>query len=180
MKDFKSGFFKGLGFLLSISIVAILVLAVYSHYPCFHYRNAFLPKDDIKISLNELQTKTLNQLISKGIVISASDLYNDTLAYYNTLITWLIGILGLSGFFGYLYLRGTGKEDAEKEAEKAVENYCAKQSAHTLLESKIAAEVDSQVEPIKESLEQLKEELELLKNSTPEVRIPPTAPEEPR
>src|SRR4051794_17145461 len=120
MKGIKESFLNGLGFMLAVAVVAIFVIAARSFCPAFHYRNAYLPRKDIPISLDKNESRTLNGLVSKGVVISASDLYNDTISFYSALITYLIGILGLSGLFGYIYVRGSARRDAEEEAERAV------------------------------------------------------------
>ncbi len=164
MKNFKSGIQKGLGILLVLFLAALCFVAWCSYCPKLHYLNAYLPKDNIQISLSDVQIKTLNQLISKGIVISASDLYNDTIAFYSTLITWLIGILGISGIIGFIYVRSKSREEAEHEAEKAVDNYFAKQSVHDMLDNKIKSEVDNQLEDVKKDLESL-EDIQGIKDS---------------
>ena len=153
----KAGLQLGLGFTLVLLAGALFMLAAFSYCPKLHYLNAYLPKDDAVIQFNPKETKFLNQLVSKGIVISASDLYNATISFYSTLITWLIGSLGISGIIAFVYIRGKSKEEAEEQAVKAVDQYFDKASTHTLLAEKIELEVDIQVEPVRKSLESLED-----------------------
>jgi len=183
----KSGLQLGLGFILAVCAGALFVLAVYAYCPKLHYLNAYLPKDDVPFKFDPKQARTLNELVSKGLVISASDLYNDTLSFYSTLISWLIGILGISGIVAFIYIRGKSKEEAEEQATKAVDQYFGRLDTHNMLAEKVELEVDVQVEPIRKSLENL-EDIALLKTAVKKLEekvelltanIPKTLPAQP-
>lgn len=67
-------------------------------------------------------TVMLNTLIAQGKIISASDIYNHMLEYYNTLITILISLLGIFGFISWVSLQAKVKHEAELSVDNKFEN----------------------------------------------------------
>lgn len=165
----RVGILWGLGFSLVLSLLGIFVVAGMAYFPALRYRHAYMPKSDAVIPVNATETKTLNQLVSRGIVISAGDVYNDTLSYYNTLISWLIGLVGMSALIGFIYVRGRVGEEAELVARKAVDDFFSKETTHRLLEEKVRAATEEleELEALRAAVEQLGERVEFIEAAIP-------------
>ena len=63
------------------------------------------------------------------------------ISYYNTLITILVALLGATAIIGYLHLKYLSKEEAEANADKALENWIALEKTNRLLDKRIADQV---------------------------------------
>lgn len=73
-------------------------------------------------ALDAHATTSLNYLIAKGQIVSASDMYSNILEYYNTLISFLIGILGVFALVSWISLQAKAKHEAEKSVDAKLEN----------------------------------------------------------
>lgn len=164
-KNILTGVQQGVGFLLALAIGGFFILAINSYCPTLHYKSGYVPRNEKFVELTVRQQKTLNELVSKGQVMSLSDFHSDTLSFYSTLITWLIGLLGATAILGYIYIQGLSQEKAEQQAEKAVENHLGKDDTQKKLREwfRAAAEAQfTQLDDLQARLDALEEKIEYL------------------
>lgn len=123
--NIKRPFYNTLGTFVAIFFVFLLVFSVIilmKHiYP--NFINILSSKFIITSNNYDVQTsQTLNTLISKGKIISASDIYNNMLDYYNTLITILIALMGVFGIVSWISIQGKIKHESELSVDNKFEN----------------------------------------------------------
>lgn len=128
-KDLKNSFWKCfysmLGILSAIMIFALLILSLVwlmkwikpNFYNLFASSYFQLPNET-----NSLTTYYLQQLIAKGKIISVQDAFGYMISFYDTLITFLIGILGVFGVVSWISLTGKVRHDAEKSVDEKIQN----------------------------------------------------------
>lgn len=123
--NIKKPFYNTLGILVAIFCISIIVfftfkLILHINPPfidSLQSKYIFTPNIDPKGVENELK-----HLISLDKIISASDVYNNMLHYYNTLITILIALLGVFGFISWISIQAKIKHEAEMSVENKFEN----------------------------------------------------------
>ena len=113
------------GALFSLSFMASIFIL------CF-VTKAFIGMDrlsEIKGSFftsEPLDSKTMMDLKKLGVsdkIIPFHSIFTQTLAYYDTIITILIGILGVVIAIAFVYIKYNSEEKSKEHAEKYIENY---------------------------------------------------------
>jgi|GEM_PF-6021410 len=120
----------------------------------------------------------VHELVVKGKILSASDIYGSLVSYFNTLITILLACLGLLSIVAYFYSRGISMEWADEQISKRFD--AQSKSFFDLLEVKVEKQVgnlvDEQLDDSREGvadelkemsakLEKLEEELETIRSA---------------
>jgi predicted house-cleaning noncanonical NTP pyrophosphatase (MazG superfamily) len=77
--------------------------------------------------------KNIDNLISKHKIIPISDIYDNTLSYYNTLITILVAILGVFTFVAWFSVKNKVKAEIEESVRETLNSNTYKE----LLDAKL-------------------------------------------
>lgn len=121
-ENIKKAFYSTLGILVALFCVSLFLFFVFvliDHIsPTFitslHSQYILLTNEQGV----EMSTKTLGELIAQGKIVSASEVYNHMLEYYNTIITILIALLGVFGAISWFTIQGK----AHYEVKTSIEN----------------------------------------------------------
>lgn len=124
-EQIKSTFYKTLGILVAIFCVFSTLLLIISIV--LHFNPAFIEVISSQFILtgenyNPETLNTLNQLMAQGKIISAGEVYNHVLEYYNTLITILLALLGVFGVISWISIQSKIKHEAELSVDNKFEN----------------------------------------------------------
>ncbi len=164
-ESFKRGFIQGLGIILVICIALIIVILIFIYCtdPINSIYNKFVYTSN-QIPINPSDQNKINLLYSKNLIISAHEIFDNILSYYNTLITFLIALLGVGTIIAYFNIRSISKEKAEQQAAKAVKDYFETQKAHDILKSAAVGEINEwrdELEELQEKVSFIEENVEL-------------------
>lgn len=124
-QNIQKPFYNTLGIFVAMFFVILLVLSiiVLINHISPNFVNILSSKYIITDNNYDAQTsQTLNLLISKGKIINASDVYNNMLNYYNTLITVLIALMGVFGIVSWISIQGKIKHESELSVDNKFEN----------------------------------------------------------
>ena len=124
-RNIQKPFYNTLGIFVAIFFVFLLVLSiiVLVGHISPNFINILSSKYIITENNYDIQTsQTLNLLITKGKIINASDVYNNMLNYYNTLITILIALMGVFGIVSWISIQGKIKHESELSVDNKFEN----------------------------------------------------------
>jgi hypothetical protein len=175
-RNILEGIQKGLGFCLAVLGVSTVIFLIYFCL-LFDKMNAFAQKYILlaqNIPINTNDHDHLQILINKGRILSAKDLLDLSMKYYDTFITILAALLGLGSFLAYFYIRGITRKEAVNETHKAVDDYFEKHSSQVSLESTIEKKVNDwwndnmpEQEDIKTRLDKIEETVELIRSTQP-------------
>lgn len=122
--NIKKSFYNALGVLVAVFCVclaALFIIATVVHFnPSFInvLNSQYIIAED---NYNQETISMLNQFISQGKIISASEVYNHMLEYYNVLITILIALIGIFGFVSWISIQAKIKHEAELSVENKFE-----------------------------------------------------------
>jgi hypothetical protein len=95
------------------------------------------PKLPATVSPASSDEENITNADTKTETITMADLRVDLLEYYNTLITFLIALLGASALIGYLHLHRMSKEESEEKAYEAVSAYFERESTQNNLRDSV-------------------------------------------
>jgi len=154
-------------FILSIILFCVLIKSAYD----IHYQvEVFLIGNDINIS-TDINT-TLKNLLTQNKLISAKDFFGAFIGVYNNIFIVLVCIIGLSGIFGFVYIKNRTEEQMEASIKKYMDNEAKiKEIASNTLKSyfeNMLDEQDKEYISLKEKIEELESriyELEDEKNT---------------
>ena len=97
----------------------LLVITIYSTPKISKiYYKTFAVSISDRTELNLVDEKYISELLAKNKIIPITDVYDNTLDYYNTLITILVALLGVFAILSWISLRAKIKEDVKDEIEK--------------------------------------------------------------
>ena len=144
-QHFIRGLYLGCGIALSLIAIFSLfgfILKLLGFYDRLDYfYNKYIISGVEKVSTNE--EDLLHKLLQNKIIISPSEIFTHTLGYYDILITFLIGILGLVGVIAFFYIRGSSEEKAKEYAKKSTEEYFKTLEFDKKIKDKIDSVFDS-------------------------------------
>lgn len=130
-KPLRYGVFFGCGVVFTL-IIMLLILWICNK--CFLANSWIITTD--KMSIHEYIS--IQTLLANHKIISASDILSHLTSFYSVVISLLIGVLGLSGLFGYIHIKqlsieklhehkekvkGEAKDEAIKEVSKYLKSY---------------------------------------------------------
>ena len=117
---FIRGLYLGCGIALSlITVFGLCAFVLYNRLDYFY--NKYIITNSENIGANE--EAVIHKLFQNKIIISPNEILTQTLGYYDILITFLIGILGIVGAIAFFYIKGSSEEKAKEYAKKSTEGY---------------------------------------------------------
>ncbi len=123
-RKIRKPYYNTLGVLVAVFCVCLatlfIVAAVVHFNPSFInvLNSQYIISED---NYNQETISMLNQFISQGKIINASEVYNHMLEYYNVLITILIALIGIFGFVSWISMQAKIKHEAELSVENKFE-----------------------------------------------------------
>ncbi|MCE3232323.1 MAG: hypothetical protein K0R98_580 [Rickettsiaceae bacterium] len=131
-------------------------------------------QDLSKPPLSNETKKTIEKLIHEQRIAPPDEILKSAMSFYDTLITYLIGLIGLSAFIGFLYIKAVSRRQAEEmiqneflrfvnDSLKFDEKLNAKIKDDLEYFSELGNDIGREMESLNQlrgDLEQLKEELE--------------------
>ncbi|MDR1324238.1 MAG: hypothetical protein LBK68_07380 [Candidatus Margulisbacteria bacterium] len=131
--------------LLSSWIAAFLVFFIISLIVCLFlkpsietiYNQNFTIIESNESNLTEQDLLDINKLISKHKIVPVSTIYDNTLSYYNSLITILVTLLGLFAFVSWFHIRNNVKSDIEESLRETINNGNFNEIVDCKIESKL-------------------------------------------
>ena len=159
LKIFIQGFFWFSGALFAFLILFFIIKQFLGFDRLGDLKNSLFASTSLKTQ--ELGM-SLKELIAMGKVISFDSFFTQTLAYYDTIITILIGILGIVVAGAFLYIRYTSQEKSEEYARAHIDNFLAKKDFNDQVMKYVDKKVNDKVnddwgEDIGKSLEEVRE-----------------------
>lgn len=65
----------------------------------------------------------IKKYIAQGKILPANEITNSVIGYYNSLITFLVALLGISAVSAYFYIKGTTDDKVEEKVSLGVKRY---------------------------------------------------------
>ena len=149
-------FFQGFCLLsgaLFCSFVSFLILKFFVGWNRIeNFKNSFF----ITPRLNDKDLGKIKDLLESGKVISFDSLFTQTLAYYDTIITVLIGILGIVVAGAFIYIKSGSEEKNKKHAKKHIDSFLETKVFHDIVKKGIHHNVDEWGEDISKGFDQIR------------------------
>ena len=146
------GFFWSSGAMLALFILFFVFKGVLGLDRLAAFKNSFF----ISSAPEEQDiTKKLNELAEFGRITSLDSLFTQTLAYYDTLITILVGILGVAVAGAFFYIRSASLEKSKEYAEKHVDNFLETQKFNNKVREFAGRHADSWAEDLTQGFERI-------------------------
>jgi len=126
MKDyFITGIYKGFGLAAAIIFSFLAVMVLLKFFGFYDRLNFFVNRYGLLNDghINSDHLPQIKKLLEEGIIFSVDEVFIQTLSYYDILITFLIGILGVVGAIAFFYIKGSSEEKAKEYAKKSTEGY---------------------------------------------------------
>lgn len=150
-------FLSGCSFAIGVIFIGIVAFGTCSVF--FHHcpgANTFLKDQYVLTNQNEpLSQKdktSLSQLVEKNKVVSAKDLYENILEYYNALISFLIAIIGVFGIVSLVSFQSKIKYEAEQHVENKIKHDDFNDKIKLLIEKQTDKVFHEQKDDIMENL----------------------------
>ncbi len=160
------------GALLSVGLIGS-ILVVFFIFKGFIGIDRLLEIKGFFFTTEPIDSETIMNLKKLGTsdkILPFNSIFTQTLAYYDTIITILIGILGVVIAIAFVYIKYNSEEKSREHAEKYMENYLKTTSFRDMVEEmaeKIAKDrIESWGEDITkgfERIEQLEKNVEQIK-----------------
>lgn len=145
-------------FIFSAALFCVLFYVVYDLY------KAFLISDNAVVSTD--LNVTLENLLTQNKIFSAKDFFGELINVYNNIFIVLVCIIGLSGIFGFIYIKNRTEEQMEEAFKKYMNDEAKiKKIANDVLEKHFKDELNKQ----SEERNDLKERVNALESSIVEL-----------
>ena len=146
MRKFVSGVYQGCGIFLSLTCASFFILFLLKILGFYDKADFFIDKYILsgRKNMDANQLDTFKKLIENDTIISADTIFSQTLEYYDTLITFLVAILGVVGAIAFFYIKGSSEEKAKEYAKKSTSDYFNTVSFDKLVQNKINDTLDSE------------------------------------
>ncbi len=155
-EKFCQGFFWTLGSILVLIVVSFIVFTILS---CFNIldrltnlKHSFFATPE----LSEQDLNKINNLIGSEKIISFDSLFTQTLAYYDTIITVLIGILGITVAGAFIYIKSVSEEKNKEYAKKHIDSFLTTKKFHDTIKQTVNEQVDTWGEDITRGFDRIK------------------------
>jgi hypothetical protein len=135
--------------LIAVLVTLIFVLAIFQFFsvPSLlgHYglSKALLMQGDLH-NLELYQGYVVSELIKNKTILTLDDVWGFQSAFYQTIIGFLIALLGLLATFSVLYIRANSEEKAQESAEK----YLSSEKFSSAVRGVVQVESDAKLEEI--------------------------------
>lgn len=115
---FQNSLFRIIEFALGVCIAAIvlcfLTYIVWAFCkPKIESLTRPLMKNEVTIKITKSEKKLLDALIDKGAVSPPQEVLSQIISFYDTQNAFLLGIMALSGIFGFLFIRQRTRNETE-------------------------------------------------------------------
>ena len=139
--NIKKSFYNTLGVLIALFCVCFVLVCLFILIN--HINPTFIAALHSKYIItpdgNNFETiKTLNEFVTQGKIINASEIYNHVLEYYNSLITILIALIGVFGAISWFTIQGK----ANYEVKTSIENKFESEKFNKDLGEKISSKLE--------------------------------------
>jgi gas vesicle protein len=112
------------------------------------------PKID-QNKLADFEKKELDNCISRQLVVPSGEILSSTMQFYDTVISFLLGLLAILGIVSVIIIRGTSKD----HAEKVIEKYFTTREFKHQLEDYVNKEINKKDEEYNDFFEDFKKEI---------------------
>ena len=153
IEKFCQGFFWTSGGIFCVLIFGFFGLKFFVGFDRLeNFKNSFfVPKP-----LNDKDFEKIGGLIESGKIVSFDSLFTQTLAYYDTIITVLIGILGVVVAGAFLYIKFGSEEKSKEYATKHIDNFLKTQDFDDKFKKNVNERVDNWGEDIIKGFNRIK------------------------
>ena len=152
VEKFLQGFcvLSGALFCLFIAFLTLKFFVGWSRIE--NFKNSFF----VTPQLNDTDLEKIKSLIESGKIISFDSLFTQTLAYYDTIITVLIGILGIVVAGAFIYIRSGSEEKNKEYAKKHIDSFLETKTFHDIVKENINNKVDEWGEDVSGGFDKIK------------------------
>ena len=159
MKEVAKHFFTQAFFYLGCATFALFILFFVFKGSLGFDRLVALKNSFVVCGMLEKQDadKKLSELVEAGRIVSQDSLFTQTLAYYDTLITILVGILGVAVAGAFFYIRSASLEKSKEHAERYVNNFLESQKFNDKVKEFAESQADSWAEDATQGFERISE-----------------------
>lgn len=120
--------------------------------------------------LTAQQTFEIQQLLKKGMILTADGLISTMQNFYEVLITVLVGLLAALAFFSVVYARWQSRAQIDElvsdRAERGLNELLGKKSFHDIIEKTVNSALQIEMEAIDEPLRRVDEYIASLEELT--------------
>lgn len=141
-ENFKTTFLKGfsftIGILAALSLLTVVILSLWLllHPKLSNLQTHLLSFDNSK-KLSQVEINILQSALAKGLVIGPQDIVSQLTAFYDTIISFLIGVIALASLFGYIFIKVKTSQEVEKMITEEFANFTEssgfKQTLNTII-----------------------------------------------
>lgn len=108
-------------------------------------------------SLDEKDFEKIRHLVESKKIISFDSIFTQTLSYYDTIITFLIGILGVAVAGAFIYIKGGSDEKNKEHAKKHINSFLETKRFNDIVENSISNKVNEWGEDATSGFEKIKQ-----------------------
>ena len=116
----------------------------------------------------DITNKNLEELIRLNKILPFDSIFTQTLAYYDTIITILIGLLGIIAAISFIFIKYNSEEKSKEHIEKYVDNFFDTQRFNEIITRNIGKDYSLLAEDVYGSLENMEEIISSLSESITE------------
>jgi len=165
-KDFfKNIFAKSVEIALGILLAAVVIGFVF-YISCSFFKPKLealtrpIMRTQVSVQITTKEKQLLDALVDKGAVSAPQEVMSQIISFYDTQNAFLLGIMALSGLFGFFYIRQKTKSETEAILKSEFETFTKMAEFQT----KINAIVDNSaiIIELKETADDLYERLDSL------------------
>ena len=163
-QDCLSMFFKTILFLLAFIVFLLVVLTVFCPFAAniLADRVFFIQND-----LNQKELMQLTDLIKTKKLFTGEVVFGRIVSFYETLITYLLGLFSVSGILGYIWIRKTSKTEMRDEICNQMMSSFFKEITEMHVKKTFSEEknLGGELYEIIDRLENVEKRMEFLENS---------------
>lgn len=152
------------GALLSVGFVGLILILFFILKSFIGIDRLSQVKGFFFITEPIIDSKTLTDLENLGVldkILPFHSIFTQTLAYYDTIITVLIGILGVVIAIAFVYIKYNSEEKSKEHAEKYIKNYLKtinfRDTVEKMTKTVVKDRIESWGEDITKGFERIKE-----------------------
>ena len=156
VKKFFQGFVQGFGFLSGAIFCLSILFFIFKFFWGWNRLEKFKNSFFITPQLNEKEIEQIRDLVGSGKIISFDSLFTQTLAYYDTIITVLIGILGIVVAGAFIYIKFGSEEKSKEHAKKYIDSFLETKKFHDIVKGTIDNKVDEWGEDLSNGFDKIR------------------------
>ncbi len=141
-------FCQGFCFLSGALFCSFIAFFALKHFVGWNRIESFKNSFFIAPQLSGKEMEKIKDLIEAGKVISFDSLFTQTLAYYDTIITVLIGVLGIFVAGSFIYIKVGSEEKNKEHAKQHIDSFLKTKAFHDSIKKDISNKVNEWGEDI--------------------------------